>query len=184
MGHGTGSFYQKKLDFNSEEFEKLGKIFFDYQGASSDFPISEAYAVYNPLLISNFINQLQILRTRFQKHPDLFKTSQWMLGEESDAKMKINDCYTSRSKALPYNDSDDVVILPTVHGTDFSVARSICSTGFAALSLLYVQLFIQCLIFFLVMEVGMVVEFTSLPMLCILPLISRTEENLLSSFLM
>ena len=30
----------------------------------------------------------------------------------------------------------DVVIIPVVHGTDWSVAKSICNTGFASLSLL------------------------------------------------
>lgn len=78
------------------------------------------------------------MRARFQKHPDLFKTSQWMLSEGSDAKMKVNDSYTSRSKTLPWNKDEEVAILPAVHGTDFTVAKSICSTGFASLSLLYV----------------------------------------------
>jgi hypothetical protein len=89
------------------------------------------------MLISNFINQYQILRSRFQKHPELFKSSQWMFAETSDAKIKVNDFYTARSKPLDWNDDNDgVTILPAVHGTDFTIAKSICSTGFASLSLL------------------------------------------------
>lgn len=40
LGTGSASFYHKKLDFGSEEFEKLCQIFFDYQGAKEDIPIS------------------------------------------------------------------------------------------------------------------------------------------------
>eukprot|EP01127_Copromyxa_protea_P016763 TRINITY_DN5046_c0_g1_i1.p1 TRINITY_DN5046_c0_g1~~TRINITY_DN5046_c0_g1_i1.p1 ORF type:complete len:700 (-),score=119.45 TRINITY_DN5046_c0_g1_i1:95-2194(-) len=136
IGVGSGSYYHKKLDFQGEEFDHLSKIFYGYQGASQDFPIKDAYAVYNPLLISNFINQLEILRARFQKNPEIFKTSRWML-EDSASKVQVNDFYSARSKALEWNNNtDEVPILVALHGTDFTVAKSICSTGFASLSLL------------------------------------------------
>jgi hypothetical protein len=62
-------------------------------------------------------------------------------GADTEAKQIVYDYYRKRCIEASLQNSEDVAsvqILPVLHGTDFSIAKSIMCTGFASLSLLYV----------------------------------------------
>lgn len=57
--------------------------------------------------------------------------------ETAETRMKIYSCYEKRVNQFSWNLSANTVpIIPAVHGTSFSIAKKICSTGFASLSIL------------------------------------------------
>eukprot|EP01127_Copromyxa_protea_P007982 TRINITY_DN1816_c0_g1_i1.p1 TRINITY_DN1816_c0_g1~~TRINITY_DN1816_c0_g1_i1.p1 ORF type:complete len:1295 (-),score=235.72 TRINITY_DN1816_c0_g1_i1:43-3522(-) len=134
MGKGEGKYYRKKLDEGGNEWENMEKLFFGYLQAS-DIMISEAYAIYNPTLITSFINQKNILAARLRESPDVFFNDAWKRRGNKEKEFVCQE-FQKRVAETGWNEKETIPIIPCVHGTDFSLAMAICSTGFAALSAL------------------------------------------------
>jgi len=128
---GTSASASKLLTKGSEEYSRMEKLFHGYL-KGEEYNIVEAYAIYNKTLISNFVNSLQILKSR--SGSAAFWGQSWKNGDDAGKKGYVHDFYTARANQCPWNPNIQEKIIPVCHGTDFKVAQTICSTGFAALS--------------------------------------------------
>jgi len=133
---GTEVFYQKKLDptKHSEEYTHCLELVRVFMEASDRLKFNEVFAIYNPSLISNFINCKNIFTTRIVANPEIFNKQEWRIHKQANQEF-VSQKFDRRITQAKCNFEAEVVpILPVVHGTDFSIAMAICSTGFAALS--------------------------------------------------
>jgi len=132
--HTSGNFYYKSLDKKGNEFEQMWK-FLEWFEFDKDLQIEEAIAVYNELLISSFINTYSIIKHRMTTNPTQFANKQWMLTDKDAEKRQfVYNYLNSRTNDVEWNEGESLAVLPAVHGTGYSVALAICSTGFASLS--------------------------------------------------
>eukprot|EP01127_Copromyxa_protea_P018946 TRINITY_DN6057_c1_g1_i1.p1 TRINITY_DN6057_c1_g1~~TRINITY_DN6057_c1_g1_i1.p1 ORF type:complete len:1829 (-),score=382.79 TRINITY_DN6057_c1_g1_i1:24-5072(-) len=127
-------FYKKLLSTGSEEYEKMSELFYGHLEAFQKLEIAEAYAIFNPTLLTSFINHRQIITSRMTDSPEIFAKEDWKSSKMSSEKQMVFDKYKKRCADMGWNDDLAVPILVTCHGTDFNVAMAIASTGFAALS--------------------------------------------------
>jgi len=136
--YGSGDYrcYYKHIPRGSDEWKNMAYYFYDILGADDSLPITEAYVVYNPTLVSNFVNHISILKARLSNHKEVFGKQDWRLKEMSENRLNITKFFEERRDATGWQSKyeNEPVILPTVHGTEFNCAKSICSTGFATLS--------------------------------------------------
>eukprot|EP01127_Copromyxa_protea_P001845 TRINITY_DN11758_c0_g1_i1.p1 TRINITY_DN11758_c0_g1~~TRINITY_DN11758_c0_g1_i1.p1 ORF type:complete len:228 (+),score=28.88 TRINITY_DN11758_c0_g1_i1:48-686(+) len=68
------------------------------------------------------------------ENPTIFAKKEWKFSADAKPKEFIYDKYLQRCKDTGWNQELEVPILLTCHGTDYGVAMTIASTGFAALS--------------------------------------------------
>eukprot|EP01127_Copromyxa_protea_P020465 TRINITY_DN6860_c0_g1_i1.p1 TRINITY_DN6860_c0_g1~~TRINITY_DN6860_c0_g1_i1.p1 ORF type:complete len:574 (+),score=115.76 TRINITY_DN6860_c0_g1_i1:1287-3008(+) len=132
---GRGSYYVKQLKPGMEDWKRMSNILHNLLGGV-DLQIDEAEAVFNTTLVSNFINARYIIGLRLGGNASLFDTKNWKFSKNADEKEFVYSNYTNIVAASGWNKADEVPIIATVHGTSYHMAKSICSTGFAALSLL------------------------------------------------
>eukprot|EP01127_Copromyxa_protea_P001607 TRINITY_DN1156_c0_g1_i1.p1 TRINITY_DN1156_c0_g1~~TRINITY_DN1156_c0_g1_i1.p1 ORF type:complete len:322 (-),score=65.30 TRINITY_DN1156_c0_g1_i1:81-1046(-) len=132
---GTTDFtwYRKQLVPGTEMWEQMSAIFKDYC-EGEELIVSDAYAVYNPALVSSFIAQLKIIKNRMEVDPVLFKQKSFLLEENSSLKEWVYKKFEARIYNCPWNSKDLPVIMPVVYGTSLTAAWKICATGFANLS--------------------------------------------------
>jgi len=127
---GDVIFYQKQLTKDSDHWQKMMTIF-DTFSIGKELIVQDAYGIYNPSLVGAFITQLQIMHNRMESDPDIFRrrahgTNEYRKWVLSKFEARVSQC--------PWNDGTKPAILPTIHGTSFSIALKICATGFANLS--------------------------------------------------
>eukprot|EP01127_Copromyxa_protea_P004820 TRINITY_DN1464_c1_g2_i1.p1 TRINITY_DN1464_c1_g2~~TRINITY_DN1464_c1_g2_i1.p1 ORF type:complete len:1631 (-),score=237.44 TRINITY_DN1464_c1_g2_i1:393-5285(-) len=127
-------FYKKKLAKDSEEYEKMKEFFYGFLEASPKIGIAEAYAIFNPMLVTNFINYHTTVTIRMVEAPLIFAKQDWRLRDGAEEKEKVFDAFVARKEATGWNESLAVPIILSCHVTDFNVAMTICATGFSALS--------------------------------------------------
>eukprot|EP01127_Copromyxa_protea_P019011 TRINITY_DN6093_c0_g2_i1.p1 TRINITY_DN6093_c0_g2~~TRINITY_DN6093_c0_g2_i1.p1 ORF type:complete len:377 (-),score=54.01 TRINITY_DN6093_c0_g2_i1:62-1192(-) len=127
-------FFKKKLASNSEEYERMKEFFYGLLGASSKIKISEAYAIFNPMIVTNFANYHNTITQRMTDLPTIFAKQDWRLRNDYEAKELAYGKYLERCKTTGWNDSLKVPILLTCHVTDFNIAMAISATGFSFLS--------------------------------------------------
>jgi len=134
--HSAGEpYYRKQLVQHSDEWTVMSDLFYGFFDTSHKIAIHEAYAIYNSTLLSNFINSRKIMTARVVNRPDIFQKQDWRKKKNASSRERVVDKLQSRLDQCNYNETDEhVPILPVVHGTDFSLAMAICSTGFATLS--------------------------------------------------
>eukprot|EP01127_Copromyxa_protea_P011439 TRINITY_DN2873_c0_g5_i1.p1 TRINITY_DN2873_c0_g5~~TRINITY_DN2873_c0_g5_i1.p1 ORF type:complete len:665 (-),score=96.21 TRINITY_DN2873_c0_g5_i1:531-2525(-) len=70
-------FYKKELQVGTDDFQQMTDFFYGYLKASAKVDIKEAYAIYNPLLIANFINYRTIITSRMVESPQIFAKQDW-----------------------------------------------------------------------------------------------------------
>lgn len=121
------NYYIKQQSVN-EEFLDIWR-----QLDTKNTNIKEVYRVCNPTLGSSFANYREILKQRFEESPMLFMKRDWILQENSIRRFYTIECYEKLKDKYLWN-TDNVPILACVHGTDFSIAKSIVSKGFCALA--------------------------------------------------
>eukprot|EP01127_Copromyxa_protea_P008069 TRINITY_DN1844_c0_g1_i2.p1 TRINITY_DN1844_c0_g1~~TRINITY_DN1844_c0_g1_i2.p1 ORF type:complete len:1097 (-),score=164.76 TRINITY_DN1844_c0_g1_i2:50-3340(-) len=133
MSSSDAMFYQKQLDPGSEGWDRMRAIIDDFAQGKS-FVISDAYMVYNPALISSFMNSRSIMMQRLSDDPALFSSKNFLLSADSTFRNWVYNKYMDRVNSCQWNSNQPLPVLPLVHGTSLSVARKICTTGFASLS--------------------------------------------------
>eukprot|EP01124_Arcella_intermedia_P029777 TRINITY_DN6381_c0_g1_i3.p1 TRINITY_DN6381_c0_g1~~TRINITY_DN6381_c0_g1_i3.p1 ORF type:complete len:1500 (-),score=292.13 TRINITY_DN6381_c0_g1_i3:2677-7176(-) len=110
--------YLKKLNLLMEQLD--GK----------DIEWSKAHAIYNSTLLNNFLGFRSVTLNRHRDSPALFKKEY----VKNDKRDWVMEQYNKLINNYEWNDKLDLPIVPVIHGTDVLVAKSICATGFAALS--------------------------------------------------
>jgi len=134
---GQGShttYYSYQIRRDTDDWARLQVLVNSFDG--KDFDISEAYAIYNPVLTLQAINFRKLLGTRIESNPSLFNKTDWKNKEDSDLRSWVKSQYETRFKIWEWNKDLTLPIVPTLHGTDADVAWKIASTGFVALSAL------------------------------------------------
>eukprot|EP01126_Amoeba_proteus_P056654 TRINITY_DN7142_c0_g2_i3.p1 TRINITY_DN7142_c0_g2~~TRINITY_DN7142_c0_g2_i3.p1 ORF type:complete len:274 (-),score=74.82 TRINITY_DN7142_c0_g2_i3:149-970(-) len=132
--YGGTVYYQKILEPKSQEWQYMSNFFFDFMETSTNLEIKEVYAIFNETLLNSFVSQFRILSSRLKSNPKLFNKSDWKMSDDAQARSNVYDFYKSRAEVFPWNRDSALVILPTLHGTDFGIALNIASSGFAILS--------------------------------------------------
>eukprot|EP01126_Amoeba_proteus_P062401 TRINITY_DN8479_c0_g1_i1.p1 TRINITY_DN8479_c0_g1~~TRINITY_DN8479_c0_g1_i1.p1 ORF type:complete len:280 (-),score=60.30 TRINITY_DN8479_c0_g1_i1:79-918(-) len=163
-------YYRKPLDRKSEDWERMEDVFYNFGEASSVLNVEEAFAVFNETLLQSYINQYKILTNRIKNNPSLFNKEGWRDEKGVEDRQKVQDTYKQRVHGVSWNANDIVPILPLLHGTDFAVACSIASSGFAILSSLDAGWF------------GKGIYFTSFVKYCIPYFSTRKEPSIIISF--
>jgi len=133
---GTDDMCYYFQEMNGSYFQKAKQIFDSYLGGS-ELQVSTIIAVYNPTLVTNFVNTFLIYQKRCEEDRKTFFQETWGQGKGDVEKVRrgaVFKAYESKVLALPWNKDVPVGIIPAVHGTDQFVAEKICETGFAALS--------------------------------------------------
>eukprot|EP01126_Amoeba_proteus_P061982 TRINITY_DN8369_c0_g1_i23.p1 TRINITY_DN8369_c0_g1~~TRINITY_DN8369_c0_g1_i23.p1 ORF type:complete len:298 (-),score=80.97 TRINITY_DN8369_c0_g1_i23:128-925(-) len=109
-------------------------LFYSFAQATEVLEISEAYAIFNEVLLMSFVSQYQILTTRIVNNPNLFNKAVWRTEKGSDEREVVFANLQERIQSISWNADAQIPILPLLHGTDFGIATSIASSGFAILS--------------------------------------------------
>jgi len=144
----SNPYYRKKITKGSNDYDHLTSLLYDFFETDAEIVPDEAWAIYNPTLISNFINNRKIMSTRFYNDPENFAKTDWLDSKDPEDKAQAEEDRLSRNCIIDKleNRLEDancnekvearslLPILPCCHGTDFNIAMAICSTGFAALS--------------------------------------------------
>jgi len=132
-----GATYFRKL--TGKEFESFLSFFSD-KLFGKDLPVKDVLAVCNTKLISSFNNQKQHMNERARHSPHIFckEGSRELEGDiEKNKKVYTMEQFKKRVHDFPWNqDSNELPVIPVLHGTDKKVARAICDTGFSTLSTL------------------------------------------------
>jgi len=130
---GNDAYWRKLLATDSEEYNTMLELYYGYFEAHKKLTPTEVYAIYNPVLLQNFINQRKLMTNRITNSPATFNKAEWKL--MGSYRQITFDKYQQRLKLADQSEGNEIVpILPVAHGTDFSLAMAICSTGFATLS--------------------------------------------------
>jgi len=77
-----------------------------------------------------------MLSKRHTQDPHLFAKKDWMDKSGANQRQKTISVFQSYAERFHWNKNSDLPVILCVHGTDLTVAKKICSTGFATLSLL------------------------------------------------
>jgi len=125
----------KLFPMYTKSYQTVAKMFYDHL-EGSELIISEIYGVYSESLLNGFSVYHQNLTTRINEAANLFKHNKWIHQDPSGLRKWMMDRYTSFVNLWSWNENSEVSIIPQLHGTDFDIAKAICKTGFASLSLL------------------------------------------------
>eukprot|EP01126_Amoeba_proteus_P048717 TRINITY_DN5652_c0_g1_i3.p1 TRINITY_DN5652_c0_g1~~TRINITY_DN5652_c0_g1_i3.p1 ORF type:complete len:808 (+),score=144.64 TRINITY_DN5652_c0_g1_i3:2222-4645(+) len=123
--------HRKLISPSSPEGRKILELF-ETGLFGQNISVKEIYAVMNPVLLQNFLATVKVMQAR--SSDTLFNQRTWEGGPDEPKKRIVYNRYQVRINNFSWNNNSQVMILPTVHGTDAPVAWQICSTGFAALS--------------------------------------------------
>eukprot|EP01124_Arcella_intermedia_P030504 TRINITY_DN6696_c0_g1_i7.p1 TRINITY_DN6696_c0_g1~~TRINITY_DN6696_c0_g1_i7.p1 ORF type:complete len:923 (-),score=213.89 TRINITY_DN6696_c0_g1_i7:14-2782(-) len=126
--------YRKKLTPGGEEWKFMEDLFFNHLHGKG-FILSEAYAIYNQTLITNFVNFRKVLQTR-ARDPHIYCKQTWKQKEDATHRSFVYEKYIYMATAYPWNEPDCVFLIPAIHGTNRTAAWKICSTGFSPLQAL------------------------------------------------
>ena len=94
--------------------------------------IKEIHAVYNPDLLSAFVNQRKIVSSRMTSDPALFANKKWQLDPEAKKREWIMGFLAQKVGQWSWNSGETVPILPAFHGTSLTNAWSIAAAGYTA----------------------------------------------------
>jgi len=97
------------------------------------FYVTSIRAIYNPILLRNFVNYWTVTSYRFQHNKSVFfqRDEEW-----NDTQLKCYERYLERAQSSFWNSEIPLPILAVLHGTDFLLAEKIAQVGFANLSAL------------------------------------------------
>jgi len=126
-------YYFKELQKGSHMYNKANALFESFHDPTDKKLIIKGItAVYNPLLVTNFIGQYKILTQR--SHSAIFTKQPWTNQEGKEIRQWVYNNYVNFCNRFSWNLKIRVPIVPMLHGTDAGIAEKICETGFASLS--------------------------------------------------
>eukprot|EP01127_Copromyxa_protea_P001067 TRINITY_DN109_c1_g2_i1.p1 TRINITY_DN109_c1_g2~~TRINITY_DN109_c1_g2_i1.p1 ORF type:complete len:148 (+),score=21.82 TRINITY_DN109_c1_g2_i1:202-645(+) len=97
----SNKFFKKQLSHGSEEYQRMLELFHGFLGAPSEFEITEAYAIFNPLLVTSFLNYRHIITSRMVDTPQIFAKQDWKKTKQAKAKELVYNKYLERFLFLP-----------------------------------------------------------------------------------
>jgi len=141
-GTSDSHYFFKVLERDSDHFKRALDLFNFTSGADKDYggyrlEVTKITAVYNKILITNFINSYKIMIHRYKTNKNMFFAKPWEQEDDAASRTWRQDRYQELIDKYDWNQTEwgsGVPILPACHGTDVTVANAICEGGFAALS--------------------------------------------------
>jgi len=133
-------YFYKYFEQGSSEYNKAIDMLNTYNEADGynqkniKFEVTRVTAVYNKILVENFINMYMIQSHRSKTSGSLFFSKGWSAQDSYDERQWVYQKYEELVTGYPWNKKGNVAIVPAVHGTDLPIAEKICESGFAALS--------------------------------------------------
>jgi len=131
------NYHYKKLTKQKEfdTFERCLRLLFDWP---EKLRIDEVFKVYNPQCVLDFNSYRKKIEQRQRENPALFKKTDWEGSKQVETKRAVIDRYDNYAKSFVWNHptrhTDELPIIPVVHGTDYEVAKHICNTGFTTVA--------------------------------------------------
>jgi len=132
---GTDSthYFFKQFKPGTTEFQRAQDLFrFNCDDVKLSLTFQKCIAIYNPLLITQFVGTWQIQVGRSLNAPHLFSASHW--DKSNELRKWVYGQFRKFANRFPWNVDNLIPIVPVFHGTDMPVAEKICETGFATLS--------------------------------------------------
>lgn len=133
-GGSKAGYHFLELEPGTPIYEKAHNLFSTFS-PPQNYPnlIKRIVAVYNPLLVHNFIGAYRVALSRSTKKE--FMKQDWSYRETNLGKRQfVIEQYKKRFEQFDWNKDSTCPIIPAIHGTDFMIAEKICENGFAALS--------------------------------------------------
>lgn len=130
FGSKSSGYYVRKYEKNSEEWKNVSNLLNSLFNGSKLTPI-EISAVYNKTLATSFVNNYAISVSRKLYSSEHFFSVDY---RKNNDKLWIMEKFQTFADLCPWNKDLTLPIIPSLHGTDYFVARAIAETGFAALS--------------------------------------------------
>eukprot|EP01124_Arcella_intermedia_P034550 TRINITY_DN8585_c0_g2_i2.p1 TRINITY_DN8585_c0_g2~~TRINITY_DN8585_c0_g2_i2.p1 ORF type:complete len:343 (+),score=63.19 TRINITY_DN8585_c0_g2_i2:52-1029(+) len=121
---------KRKFKENEKSYTIARKILAALDGEG--LPILEVWGVLSHLK-DLFLGYVITLEERFSKAEEQFLNRKWTKDPKGLREWTIEK-YEELCARFEWNDNRIVKMVPLVHGTSFKIAKSICATGFAALS--------------------------------------------------
>jgi len=136
--HGTKSagYYFRKLPAGEEFYNRAMELFQSvHPDSKNKLVVKDITAVYNPVLVDNFIGNYRIATTRMTD-VKVFRKETWRMSVQESVKKAewVQRQFQKLESSFPWNKEGSAAIVPMLHGTDAMIAEKICETGFAALS--------------------------------------------------
>eukprot|EP01125_Pyxidicula_operculata_P003314 TRINITY_DN1390_c0_g2_i3.p1 TRINITY_DN1390_c0_g2~~TRINITY_DN1390_c0_g2_i3.p1 ORF type:complete len:1797 (+),score=397.91 TRINITY_DN1390_c0_g2_i3:489-5879(+) len=126
-------YYYKKLKPRSAEWKDMTKLIRILGGEK--LKISEAYATYNPILVSNFAGLKLQLETRRKIKFIKDRMTEYLKNDPTGQRVFVREKYMEMVDQFNWNKNpDSEPIIPAIHMTNSKVAWSIAEQGFVALS--------------------------------------------------
>jgi len=167
-GSSEAGYYYKHLDHGSLFYSRAMKLFTSFPGGDT-FEILAISAVYNPVLVRNFIGSYRIAQSRATTKE--FSSRKWSFeGGDPILKSFVNSEFGKLCAKYSWNQNSGAPIIPALHGTDALIAEKICENGFAALSSLDAGFF------------GKGIYFTTYPLYTIPYIATRNQPALILSW--
>lgn len=137
-GAARNTYFSRQLPVDSKEYKQAMQLFEQLGGGK--IPVTDVVALYNPRLVTSFINQRSFFQDRLDDLHALTneqrteKLQPWRLNDPNGMKEWVHGVYQEMLQRFSWNSTAQVPILPTVHGTGMSVAWKIAESGFVSLA--------------------------------------------------
>lgn len=152
-GSSKSGYHYKDLEEGDDFYNKAIDLLKNFESPKAKLGIKAITAVYNPVLVRNFVGNYQIATGRSSQ--EIFTSKTWK--EKIDSQREyVHEHFRQVCERYPWNKKNDLsAIIPVLHGTgmprhpsfpsflrlisthallDLIVAEKICENGFAALS--------------------------------------------------
>eukprot|EP01124_Arcella_intermedia_P019314 TRINITY_DN2662_c0_g1_i1.p1 TRINITY_DN2662_c0_g1~~TRINITY_DN2662_c0_g1_i1.p1 ORF type:complete len:1596 (-),score=300.24 TRINITY_DN2662_c0_g1_i1:748-5535(-) len=123
-----GSFLCKNVEDDKKCSKKMESLLSQLDGMK--IGIKKAYVIHNLTLLNNFLGTRVVIQQRHKNSPELFRK----VYQPNERRNWVHQNYHLLVQKYGWNTNLELPILPAIHGTEGSIAVSICETGFAALS--------------------------------------------------
>jgi len=114
------------------DYDTVKKLF-DKSLSGEGIPIKSITAVYNPILVDNFVGDYLKWNARLSDNQAVFQKNTWKGSNE--IRLWIMEEFKARVDSFDWNKGSIFPIIAACHGTVLENAVKICNGGFAALSL-------------------------------------------------
>jgi len=133
-----GALHTKKIMKEKKSYySKLKKLLVNHLEGEKILPaILSACAVYNKVLVNNFVGAHSIIVQRHANSPKIFKKDAWKQKNDgrTEHRLWVEEMYQQYVKSIQWNKDTALPIVPVVHGTDGPIAQKIIDAGLTALS--------------------------------------------------
>lgn len=132
IGSSDSYYYSKVYSEGSADYKRALALFQDFLGGG-ELIIVSIRAIFNPVLLRQFINQWELTTERLTTGKAVFGKTTY---SDNPNQMWIVQKFNERAHhpKLSWNKDLTCPIIPTAHGTELYLAEKISQTGFANLS--------------------------------------------------